>query len=285
MSLNGSAQPLPGLDMKPELDCYRSIRDRLWIDLGLYVSRVLDERMLDGLRVEMPYDGQFTKPNVASILGRFSAVWYTRSILKGIRFARPLWFKPSAVDAQPLTPEHVTSQPAEALSPTAVVPGYTGADDTYCEATITLYELGLDEDQYEERVATIALAWTLAHEIVHTVAWPEWFRADRRLNVGADTVISSRDYLLEGYRLLADLGRPFSHYASAYWSGRLIDPREDPVPFHEALAEAVTTEVLGFVVGPAAHGHGPTLEHHPFGRHPALRRWIINYLHAYPVTR
>ena len=189
-----------------------------------------------------------SRSEINCVLNRFPASAQARSVAARIRGQPALWFAKGTTAASIKT----TPKIEEALSPTAIIPGYTGNIIWTPEAKlqeITLYAI----PGVSMKVAKCISAYTLCHEYTHTLLNPLWYNGDKPyvLELPDD---GNPPQPMDGVEFLRRFANecndydPVSHYAAAYHP-LPADPT-DPRFFasvSEELCECVAAHLMGFV--------------------------------------
>jgi hypothetical protein len=238
-----------------------------------------------GSRSEVGFDDPHNSLYVSAddaawLLGLFPESAQTRvtSVLRRIKSESTAWF--SVECKSNVLPSH-TTEPAEALSPTALVFGGTAwiFTDRRAQAEISLFALPNSAGVgYEAR--RVAQVKTIVHELAHTILTAEFWLSNAGLKVPDGAVVPALDFLLE-FAASVQKYPPISRYSSAYRDhkgGFLQDPNNGEVTrisIEEELAEEITAHLLGFVVD--AEGQ---LSFRPFEGRGATEQTVSDYLNA-----
>jgi len=230
-----------GYDMKDTLRWYASQMK------GLSIGNI---GMRKCPRIANPPLGQLNSDYIRNVLSLFPRNARERSILDKISWEKPLWFAKATLGTGIPTP---TGMSYDAISPTAIIPGYT---DYYLDkagklrASIELYQL---ETWIPPVVRQVVHTEALAHEFAHTIIAPALY-GKQKLKLQNGEVVDGEEFLMDlGMR--AEKRIPISHYAEAY---RDFTASKD-LPFKvisgdkktaisEELAETIAEIVLPFVL-------------------------------------
>lgn len=191
-----------GYDMKDTLRWYASQI------AGLSLGNI---GMRKNWTIENPQLAQLEPEYVHNVISLFSRNARERSILDKISWQKPLWFAKATLGTGIPTPTGVSS---DAISPTAIIPGYTAYRSSRkgnLRASIELYRM---ETWIPELIQGVIHTQALAHEFAHTILAPALY-GEQKLKLPNGEIVDGHDFVM-------DLGRkaeahiPISHYASAY---------------------------------------------------------------------
>src|SRR3989338_4859728 len=255
-----------GYDMKDTLNWYarnsQELRDigpselsflgKMCWDTGEKDERKISlmQRRFDYGRVENPELAQLDKYDIENVLFLFPDNAVDRSILDKIIWKSPLWFSKASLEQGKPIP---TTNYAEAISPTAIIPGFT---DYYLDksgklrASIELYQLNKSIPDSVRRAVNVE---ALAHEFAHTIIAPSLY-GKQKLRLPDGKLVEGEEFLMD-IGMKAEKRIPISHYAEAYRDVtasdglpfRIIDG-DKKTAISEELAETIAEIVLPFAL-------------------------------------
>ncbi len=225
--------------------------------------------------IENPELAQLNPQYVKNVLSLFPRNARERSILDKISWAKPLWFAKASIGTGVPTPTGFCS---DAISPTAIIPGYTRYyldKDEKLRASIELYQL---EDFIPPVVRQVVHTEALAHEFAHTIIAPALY-GKQKLRLPNGRIVAGEEFLMD-LGMKAEKRIPISHYAEAYrdMNGYVVRDGDKKTAISEELAETISAIVLPFAL------HNPQQIPHK-DTHLGNRKEIVSGLEAFLNAR
>ncbi len=269
---------LSGLDMAETLLFYEEHQDRL---LGMIpASAPRDERLPFPLR-----HTKFLQLDRHTLL----ALWFlfpeearNRSVLRRVEGRPAAWFHAGSMgEAGPFK----TENPAEALSPTAIIPSYCDynrwlADRPTCDIRLHY----IHPLTCPPAVRHIILAEGFVHEVAHSIIAPALYSNWYRMQLPTKGKIAPNccNWLKFVLGRAAERKSAISHYASTYRDedGRFKHDKinNTSTAVSEEIAECVTAFLLGFVF---CREHRRRFN--PFCDRPEVKQLVRNFLYAHHI--
>lgn len=263
-----TTDPLAGFDLGPVLNWLEENQSNIaprmsWLEQESGRITILFEDV-DRL--------QLSKTEIATVLNRFPAITNWRTTLQQISGKVPTWFKIGTTADKPLVTEDVE----QALSPTAIVPGYTRVlawTESQKAQEIQLFTI--------PGVKLVIAKWmathTLIHEFTHTLIAPLWYNSQYPcLQIPGQESSVNTVVLMEKFAATASRYPAISHYAAAYRP--LPTSSDDPKFIYrvgEELCESVVAYILGYI-----YCEDPERCFDPFKDRPEVRRLVEDFLSA-----
>lgn len=256
-----------GLDMRETLDWYKNSGVEMpaipEIDFSHPVENLelieLSEREMGGLFTLFPENAR------------------KRSILRKVVGQSPTWFHRDSTSEQPKP----TTNEADAMSPTAIVPSYidyTPWDELKVPtADIWLYKI--PQNAASQEVRRLVLAEGFVHEIGHSIVQPALYVGDHDLKFPDGKIINGLEAMLH-FAELAEKHPPISHYASTYRGHNNKFESDNPnynvnTAISEEMCETIAAHLLGFAYcGDNSRGKNP------FSDRPEVRDFVRDFLNA-----
>ncbi len=200
-----------------------------------------------------------------------------RSILRKVIGQPASWFHRDSTSEQPVS----TTNQADALSPTAIIPSYIDytpwGELKVPTADIWLY--GISHGAAPEEIRKIVLSEGFIHVVGHSIVQPALYVDDHTLRFPDGKLVNG----LEAMLLFAELSEqypPISHYASTY-RGRNNKFESDKPNYNvktaisEEMCETIAAHLLGF-----AYRGDDSRGRNPFSDRPEVRSFVIDFLNA-----
>ncbi len=267
-----TTDPLAGFDLGPVLNWLTTNRDRVAEKLN-WLARA-DGMM--GIEITGQKHLQLSPEEIVETIDMFPHESHLRSELKRINGMPPTWF------ARGTTVENilVTDDTSEALTPTAIIPGYTAVDkwtDVHKVLTINLYTIpGVDP-----LIAKYMLVHALIHEYTHTLLMPMLYNGNEPYILEAPGKVQYQNAaLLQLFGLEAAKHPPISHYAAAY---RPFPDDLADVQFIRRASEEFCESVAAYMMG-YIYCDDPERCWNPLVDRPLVKLFIENFLHGKRMT-
>jgi hypothetical protein len=232
---------LKGYDMKDTLRWYTRNISRLSIG---------NNRMRKNYPIENQGLAQLEPECIRNVISQFPRNARDRSIIDKISWQKPTWFAKETLETGVPTP---TTDADNAISPTAIIPGYTGYylnDAGRLRADIKLYQL---EFWIDPVVRQAVQTEAVAHEYAHTVIAPSLY-GNQNLELPDGTIVNGEDFLMN-IGMKAEKRIPISNYAEVYRDFSAseglpykIMHGDKKTAISEELAETIAAIVLPFAL-------------------------------------
>ncbi len=261
------AHEISGLDMKQTLAWYKNS--------GIELPPLPSDEDFP-CPIENEESVELSSQELGALFSLFPENARKRSILRKVVGQPTTWFHKDSTPEKP-TP---TTEPTEALSPTAIVPSFIDyspwGELKVPTADVWLYKL---PDNIPENVKKIILAEGFIHEIGHSITTPAIYGKDYKLKFPDGRIVDGMDAILE-FAELAEKHPPISHYASTYRGPENKFESDKPdydamTAINEEISETVAAHLLGFsYCGFDARGKDP------FADRPEIKKFIDSFLNA-----
>lgn len=256
--------PISGLDMAPTIEWYASQQEEL-------------TRMLPTVGGNRPFRAENTnhfnlsESRTTAAISLFPTNAIARSRLQtGTIIGKPaLYFSKEAI------PEDIqtTSNPSDALSPTAIIPSYTDnkrwIDAGELSSDIWLFEIPND---ISPAVAEIIHTQGLVHEFAHTIVTQTLYQENYQLRLPNGNIVNAYDYVI-AFASAAEKHDPISHYSSFY--GKPGEEFKSLLGIEEEIVETIAAHLLGFV-----YCDNPDRRFIPLSDRPEITTMVDNFLNA-----
>lgn len=196
-----------------------------------------------------------------------------RSALRKVVGQPSAWFHKDSTSGQP----RPTTNEAEALSPTAIIPSYIDYTP-WPKADIWLYKI--PQQAAPEKVRRLVLAQGFVHEIGHSIVQPALYvKKDYNLKFPDGEIVSGLEAMGQ-FAKLAEQHLPISHYASNYRGTNNTFESDNPqydkeIAISEEMCETIAAYFLGF-----AYCGDDTKGKNPFADRPEIRDFVRDFLDA-----
>lgn len=261
-----------GLDMRGALDWYKSSRVEMPPIPEMDFSHPLEKQELIGL----------SKRELGGLLALFPENARKRSILRKVVGQPPTWFHKDSTSEQPKP----TTNEAEAMSPTAIIPSYIDytpwSELKAPTADIWLYKI--PQNAASEEVRRLVLAEGFVHEIGHSIVQPALYVGDHNLKFPDGKIVNGLESMLH-FAELAEQRSPISHYASAYRGHNNKFESDNPsynakTAISEEMCETIAAYILRFAYcGDSSRGANP------FADRPEVIDFVRDFLNAELIKR
>ncbi|MEK7641733.1 MAG: hypothetical protein AAB365_01945 [Patescibacteria group bacterium] len=268
MNAHTAPDPLAGFDLGPVIDWLTANRAAVsknlhWLDTDIKVRYEA---------IEGAEHLHLSSHEISNALMRFPQSARDRSVLTKIIGMPFTWFAKGTTFAKPET----TQVAEEALSPRAIVPGYS-APNTWTtdlqEQWIRLYHLG----QTPPDIARYMQVHALIHEYVHTIINPMWYSLGRLYMIKMPGLVPMDARMFFAKFVLAASKYPaISHYAAAY---RPLPTSTGDPKFIERVGEELCESVVAFILG-HIYCDDPKRCLDPFMDRPDVRQLVTDFLQA-----
>lgn len=196
---------------------------------------------------------ELSKEELGGLLALFPANARKRSILRKIVGQPPTWFHQDSTSEQP----QPTTNVAEALSPTAIVPSYIDytpwSELRVPTADIWLYKI--PKNAASEKVRRLVLAEGFVHEVGHSIVQPALYIEDYKVKFPDGRIVNGLEAILH-FAELAEQHPPISHYASTYRGSSNVK-----TAISEEMCETIAAYLLGFAYcGDDSRGGNPFID-------------------------
>lgn len=256
-----------GLDMRETLDWYKSSGVEMPPIPEMDFSYPLENREL----IEL------SERELGGLLALFPENARKRSILRKVVGQPPTWFHKDSTSEQPKP----TTNEAEAMSPTAIVPSYidytSWGELKVPTADIWLYKI--PQNAASEEVRRLVLAEGFVHEVGHSIVQPALYVGDHSLKFPDGKTVNDLEAMLH-FAELAEQHSPISHYASTYRGPNNKFESDNPsynvkTAISEEMCETIAAYFLGFAYcGDDSRGKNP------FSDRPEVRDFVRDFLNA-----
>lgn len=255
-----------GLDMRGTLDWYESSGVEMPPIPEMDLSHPVENQEL----IEL------SKREMGGLFALFPENARNRSILRKVVGQSPTWFHRDSTSEQPKP----TTNEAEAMSPTAIVPSYidyTPWDELEVPtADIWLYKI--PQNVASEKVRRLVLAEGFVHEIGHSIVQPALYVGEHSLKFPDGKIVNGLEAMLH-FAELAEKYPPISHYASTYRGSNNKFESDNPnyvkTAISEEMCETIAAHLLGFAYcGDNSRGKNP------FADRPEVRDFVRDFLNA-----
>jgi hypothetical protein len=206
----------------------------------------------------------------------------SRSILRKVVGQPTTWFHRDSTSEQP----QPTTNEADALSPTAIVPSYIDytpwGELKVPTADIWLYQTS--QNVVPENVRKIILSEGFVHEVGHSIVQSALYIDDYTLRFPDGKLVNGLDAILH-FAELAEQHPPISHYASTYRGINNKFESDKPnynvqTAISEEMCETIAAYLLGFAYcGDDSRGKNP------FADRPKVKIFIRDFLNAELVKK
>src|SRR3989344_738960 len=261
-----------GLDMRETLDWYKSSGVEMPPIPEMDFSRPVENQEL----IEL------SEREMGGLFALFPKNARKRSILRKVVGQSPTWFHRDSTSEQPKP----TTNEAEAMSPTAIVPSYTDytpwGELKVPTADILLYKI--PQNAASEKVRRLVLAEGFVHEIGHSIVQPALYVGDHSLKFPDGKVVNGLEAMLH-FAELAEQHPPISHYASTYRGPNNKFESNNPnynakTAISEEMCETIAAHILGFAYcGDSSRGKNP------FSDRPGVIDFVTDFLNAELVKK
>ena len=265
---------ISGLDMKPTIHWYEANKYQLL----QHLPKPLNEPI--PYEIENPDNIQLSKGYLSGLISLFPQNAKERSILRKIVGQPETWFHKDSTQQQQIP----TTTIDDALSPTAIIPGFTYPDWSNKEdpkADIWLYKIS--DTACSPEVRKIILSESFIHEgLGHTLVLPITHGDEFELTLPYGKNVVSFDYLME-FVDMAEQHMPISHYASTYRDKDNKFPSDADTylkAIGEELSETISAYLLGF-----AFGNDEQRSMNPFADRPEIKKFVEDFLNAELVSK
>jgi hypothetical protein len=256
-----------GLDMRETLDWYRNSGVEMPSIPEMDFSHPVENQEL----IEL------SEREMGGLFALFPENARNRSILRKVVGQSPTWFHRDSTSEQPKP----TTNEAEAMSPTAIVPSYidyTPWDELKVPtADIWLYKI--PQNAASEKVRRLVLAEGFVHEIGHSIVQPALYVENHSLKFPNGKIVNGLKAMLH-FAELAEKHPPISHYASTYRGSNNKFESDNPnynvkTAISEEMCETIAAHLLGFAYcGDNSRGKNP------FADRPEVRDFVRDFLNA-----
>jgi len=261
-----------GLDMKETLEWYGSSGIEMLSMPEMDFSHPVENKEL----IEL------SEREMGGLFALFPENARKRSILRKVVGQSPTWFHRDSTSEQPKP----TTNEAEAMSPTAIVPSYIDyipwGELKVPTADIWLYKI--PQNAASEKVRRLVLAEGFVHEIGHSIVQPALYIGDHSLKFPDGKIVNGLEAMLH-FAELAEQHPPISHYASTYRGPNNKFESDNPnynakTAISEEMCETIATYLLGFAFcGDNSRGKNP------FSDRPEVRDFVRDFLNAELVKK
>lgn len=254
-----------GLDMRETLEWYKATTLRLPKVLAALLHPIEDPHLIE-----------LSAQELGGLFSLFPENAQKRSILRKVIGKPATWFHKNSTSEQPIP----TTEPAEALSSTAIIPSYV--DYTPWKelrtptADIWLYQI---PQTIPEPVRKIILTEGFIHEVGHTIVNSALYVNDYTLKFPNEKLVNGLEAILH-FAELAEKYPPISHYASTYRGPQNKFESVNPnykvqTAVSEELCETIAAYFLEFAYcGDDARGK------EPFKDRPEVKAFVKDFLNA-----
>lgn len=230
------ANDASGFDMERTIDWY--------IRSGVSLPDLLYNKPFN-FQIENDSNVLLSREELGGLLHLFHQNARARSILRKVVGKPATWFHKDSTGKNPKP----TTNPEDALSPTAIIPSYIDYD-TWVKtkvpsADIHLYAL---PENIQPQVRRIIAAEGFVHEVAHSIFQPALYSENYKLLLPDERIVDGFDAMLQ-FAKLAEHHPPISHYASTYREPDNKFPSESQkmnTAISEEMAETVAAYILGF---------------------------------------
>lgn len=231
----------------------------------------LDHRKLIGL----------SERELGGLLSLFPDNARKRSILRVVVGQPAAWFHQDSTSEQP----KITTNPAEALSETAIVPSYIDYTpwNELRVPTADIWLFKIPQTAVSPKVKKLVLAEGFVHEIGHSIVQPALYVRDHTLKFPDGKIVNGLEAMLH-FAELAEQHSPISHYASTYRGPNNKFESDKPnynvkTAISEEMCETIAAHLLGF-----AYCGNDSRGKNPFADRPEVRDFVRGFLNAELVT-
>jgi hypothetical protein len=256
-----------GLDMRETLDWYKNS--------GVEMPPI--PKMDFSCPVENKELIELSEREMGALFTLFPENARRRSILRKVVGKSPTWFHRDSTSEQPKP----TTNEAEAMSSTAIVPSYIDytpwGELKVPTADIWLYKI--PQNAAPEKVRRLVLAEGFVHEIGHSIVQPTLYVSDHSLKFPDGKIVNGLEAMLR-FAKLAEQHPPISHYASTYRGPNNKFESDNPnynakTAISEEMCETIAAHFLGFAYcGDNSRGKNP------FSDRPEVRDFVRDFLNA-----
>ena len=256
-----------GLDMRETLEWYRSSGIEMPPIPEMDFSHPVENQEL----IEL------SEREMGGLFALFPENARKRSILRKVIGQPPTWFHRDSTNEQPKP----TTNEAEAMSPTAIVPSYIDytpwSELKVPTADIWLYKI--PQNAASEKVRRLVLAEGFVHEVGHSIVQPALYAGDHSLKFPDGKIVNGLETMLH-FAELAEQHPPISHYASTYRGLNNKFESDNPnynakTAISEEMCETIAAYLLGFAYcGDNSRGKNP------FSDRPKVRDFVRDFLNA-----
>ncbi len=219
-----------------------------------------------------------TDLDIAALVGCFPLSALARSNIRSIRVMGSRWFHRESTPSNP----KVTTDPTQALSPTAIVPSFISHDEENNTSHIVLY--AMDKGVVPLYIQRIIHSQSLAHELAHGFVTRELYGTDDlTLALYNGARVDAFDYLCRIAEIITSSG-PISHYASAYLVPGTNNLPEDPVQHLLGISENTVESIAALLLGFAFQPDGEDSLFPFSGTKEALHDHVCDYLEAIAIA-
>lgn len=259
------ADTVSGFDMRETIEWYA----RSGVGLPAFSQRSLGYPVENGELIELSGE------ELGGLFDLFPANARKRSILRGVVGKPPTWFRKDSTSAQPKP----TTNKDEAMSPTAIIPAYTGyGKDEKGTLVADVHLYGIRENVTTSEVRRIICAESFIHEVGHTIAAPALYVGNHMLRLADGRTVKGQD-LMEEFRDRSERHPPISHYASAYRRADDTFDRNDTGRLRTAISEELCETIAAYFLGFAYCGDDSRRKN-PFADRPEIKDFVRDFLAA-----
>jgi len=200
-----------------------------------------------------------------------------RSILKKVIGQPTTWFHKESTEQNIKT----TTNPADAISPTAFVPSYTNYTP-WKETKVPAVDIWLHkipEKGIPEEVRKTILAQGFVHEVAHTIVQPALYIDNYKLKFPDGKILDAVE-IKKTFTELAEQYLPISEYASTYRGENNKFTSSKPGydaknSLSEEMCETIASHLLDF-----AYTGQENQEKNPLASRPEIKQFIEDFLNA-----
>lgn len=265
-----------GLDMAPTIQFYEE-------NAKAFFHKIPERG--ESLSFDVEVRGQehihLTGDQLQGLLSLFPASSQERSILKSITGLPSQWFHRDSLGGRP----QPTTNIAEAISPTAIIPSYVYYDKSKngngFDAHIQLFEI--PGDIVSDEVRSVIHAQGLVHEIGHSIVAPAVYGDPVMVRTSEGLEMDVYDIFMQ-FAKIAENFSPVSHYSSAYRDAdnKFKRDKDDSnvllTAISEEMVESMTARLLNFV---STNDESRVLD--PFHDRPEIEKLIDQFLYSVKV--
>jgi hypothetical protein len=256
-----------GLDMKETLEWYRQSKPEIPPIQETTFPYPIEKKKL----IEL------SDKELGGLLSLFPENARRRSILRKVVGQPITWFHRDSTGKKQIP----TTNPADALSPTAIIPSYANTEPWTRQvpaADVWLYQIPQNAVP-EEDIRRLVLAQGFIHEVGHTIIYPSLYIKDNTLKFPDGKIINGLEAVLH-FAELAEQHPPISQYASTFRGDNNKFESSDPeydvkVAINEELAETIAAHLCGF-----AYCSDDVRGKNPFADRPEIKAFVRNFLNA-----